>query len=328
MILKAHLLRFGAILILPAILAACAASSDHMAGAGGAARMQQEVSSPAPKPAPPPKLTPAPVPAAVPPKAAPVFAPAFVGEGANTRPARPPLARRAATKSRAPASHPEPPARPEVLAAAADPSEPSSSATGAAPLQRMAPSAFHIPSPITLSQSVVAQLHIDPGKDLETVRAALSAATAGRPGELQAQMVEVAKHMRAELKSDEKVLRIHATSPPDQSVKTGETTVWTWSVTGLEPGNHELTVTLLKLLPDGEKAVPTPVYKVVVKVPEAGLLDRFIAFVKKMADLVSALDALIAAVLALIAAAGVAWKKKRKSGKGGAGGSHKNGVRS
>ncbi len=224
---------------------------------------------------------------ASPPKAAPVFAPAYVVEGANTRPARPPLA---------------------------DPSEPSSSATGAAPLQRMAASAFHIPNPITLGQTVVAQLHIDPGKDLDAVRAALGTATAGRPGELQAQMVEVTKHMRAELKSDDKVLRIQAISPPNQSVKAGETTVWRWNVTGLERGNHELTVTLLKLLPDGEKAVQTPVYKVLVEVPETGLLDRIIAGVKKLTDLVGALEALVAAVLALLATAGIAWAKKRKSG--------------
>lgn len=310
--------------------------------------MQKEAAAPAPIPVPPPKPTFAPMPAAVSPKAAPVFAPTFVGEGAgvggttiaalpsvgvgsHSRPARPPRARGAAAKPRSSASQSAPSAVPkaarrEVLAAAASPSEPPSSATGAAPLQHMAASAFHIPNPITLGQSVVAQLRIDPGKDLETVRAALAAATAGRPGELDAQMVEVTKHMRAELKSDEKVLRIHATSPPDQPVNAGETTVWRWSVTGLLPGDHELTVTLLKLLPDGERTVPTPVYKVEVAVPEPGLLDRIIASVKELTDLVSALDALVAAVLALLAATGVAWAKKRNSGnnrkppKGGAGG--------
>lgn len=335
----AHLLRFAAILILLALLAACAASRDGARST--AAITQPEAAAPAPKPAPPPKpasepvLKPAPVPAvAAPSKGSPSLspvpaqAPALTGAAAagtaiaaisdgGAQPVRPPLARRAAKKSRSPASLAEPravpeAARPVASAAAAASVEPSSSS--AAPLERMAPSAFHIPSPITLGQSVVAQLRIDPGKHLEGVRAALGAATAGRPGELQAQMVEVAKRMRAELKGDEKVLRIRATSPSDQPVNAGETTVWTWSVTGLEPGDHELTVTLLKLLPDGEKTVPTPVYKVVVKVPEAGLLDRIIASLKKLTDLVSALDALIAAVLALLATAGFVWARKRKSG--------------
>ncbi|MDH4321472.1 MAG: hypothetical protein OEV73_08255 [Desulfobulbaceae bacterium] len=290
-----------------------------------------------------PKPTSAPTPVAESSKTLPVFEPAFVdegtvagdapiaafstdGEGAYNQPAQPQHARRTSailrSPVRSPASQTVPlampiDAQPEVLTATADPPESSSSATGAMSLQRMAASAFHIPSPITLGQSVVAQLYIDPGKDLKTVYAALANATAGRPGELQAKMVEVAKRMRAVLKSDEKVLRIQATSPPDQPVKAGETTVWTWSVTGLEAGNHELNVTLLKLLPEGEKTVPAPVYKVVVRVPDPDLLDYIIALVKKLTDLVSALDALIAAVITLLATAGVVWVKKRKSGNDG-----------
>lgn len=182
-------------------------------------------------------------------------------------------------------------------------------APGPAPV-RLAASAFHVPSPIRVEQTVVAQLRINPCKDLENMRLELVPENTRRPGELATARVEITDIMRAELKTDETALRIKPLSPGTQKVVACDTTVWTWSVTGLREGAHELIVTLLKLLPEGEAVtVPTPVYTVEVKVkPAEGILN----LLKLGTDIMKSTTALVVATVGLFAALGFGWARKRQ----------------
>jgi hypothetical protein len=179
-----------------------------------------------------------------------------------------------------------------------------------APHVRLAKSAFHVPTPILLKQTVVAQLRINPCKDLESMRRELEPENIKRPGILAAAQVEITDYMHAELKADETAITVKPLSPGRQKLVPCSTTPWSWNVTGLMKGDHEMIVTLLKILPNGETvAVPTEVYRLKVNVKP---IDEFMERLEQFTAIIKSTTTLVVATIGLIAALGFGWARKRQ----------------